>query len=502
MSVAAPPSFDKSAARGRRASRDVELARTVRSARDRLTSSSGLPPRIELELLDRHVELQTRWLPFSILPFVAASGLLALGSVDEAAIFATVTLVCCALSVFVFDRFERAQRRVFEVVRWTRTFAAAQVAIGMPWAVLVLWPACESCGPGASYLARLAPVLGAMALTALGGFALGHAIPLTFLPLCGALVYRLTIDGDDPLALTTDGILLAAVPFFAVVAGRLRGALVERCRHRTERDQLVSEIETARIYSDDARRRAEEASLAKSRFLATMSHELRTPLNAILGFSEVITNEILGPVGNPTYKEYVQDIHSSGQHLLDLINEILDLSRVEAGRYTLNEEAVDLVGVASGCIAYVQMKADAKSVTIVEQFEHGLPQLWGDPRSLRQVVLNLLSNAVKFTPNGGRVVLRVGWTAGGGQYVSIRDNGPGIPAEEIPTVLSSFGQGSSAIKSAEQGTGLGLPIVQALVKLHDGEFELHSKLREGTEVLAIFPHSRVLEVMPALTEFG
>ena len=117
---------------------------------------------------------------------------------------------------------------------------------------------------------------------------------------------------------------------------------------------------------------------------------------------------------------------------------------------------------------------------------------------MRQITLNLLSNAVKFTPTGGEIRVRVGWTAGGGQYISVRDNGPGIPADEIPVVLSAFGQGSIAIKSAEQGTGLGLPIVQGLLAMHGGEFELHSKLREGTEAIAIFPPSRVMEALPAL----
>jgi two-component system, cell cycle sensor histidine kinase PleC len=160
------------------------------------------------------------------------------------------------------------------------------------------------------------------------------------------------------------------------------------------------------------------------------------------------------------------------------------------------------VTVAEASIAFVQLKADAKNISLVGEFERDLPQLWGDPRSLRQVTLNLLSNAVKFTPPNGRILLRVGWTAGGGQYVSIRDTGPGIPSHEIPIVLSSFGQGAAAIKSAEQGTGLGLPIVRALVELHNGTFELHSAVGKGTEAIAIFPHSRVLEVMPAMTELG
>lgn len=135
---------------------------------------------------------------------------------------------------------------------------------------------------------------------------------------------------------------------------------------------------------------------------------------------------------------------------------------------------------------------------IIQQFEPELPRIYADERAVRQVTLNLLSNAVKFTSTGGEILVRVGWTAGGGQYVSVKDNGPGIPPEEIPVVLSAFGQGSIAIKSAEQGTGLGLPIVQGLIAMHGGEFQLHSKLREGTEAIAIFPLSRVMEVLPAL----
>jgi two-component system cell cycle sensor histidine kinase PleC len=252
--------------------------------------------------------------------------------------------------------------------------------------------------------------------------------------------------------------------------------------------------------SDEARRRAEEANMAKSRFLASMSHELRTPLNAILGFSEVMAEEVLGPLNNPLYKEYSGDIHRSGQHLLDLINEILDLSRIEAGRYDLHEEAIALLEIADDCVGMIQLRARAKNIRIVQQFETTLPHVWADEKSIRQVILNLLSNAVKFTPQGGEITIKAGWTAGGGQYVSIRDNGPGIPEEEIPVVLSAFGQGSIAIKSAEQGTGLGLPIVQAILAKHDGQFVLRSRLREGTEVIAILPAKRVLQSIPAVED--
>jgi two-component system cell cycle sensor histidine kinase PleC len=267
---------------------------------------------------------------------------------------------------------------------------------------------------------------------------------------------------------------------------------------RSEKDSLIAELETAKAMSDEARRRAEDANLAKSRFLASMSHELRTPLNAILGFSEVMSKEVLGSIENDTYRDYARDIHQSGQHLLNLINEILDLSRIEAGRYQLGEEALDLAAVVEDCCRMMALKARAKDIRIIQQFEDDMPRLVADERSVRQITLNLLSNAVKFTSTGGEIRVRVGWTAGGGQYVGVKDNGPGIPPDEIPIVLSAFGQGSIAIKSAEQGAGLGLPIVQGLVHLHGGVFDLKSKLREGTEAVVAFPASRVLEALPAV----
>src|SRR5262249_50059012 len=205
------------------------------------------------------------------------------------------------------------------------------------------------------------------------------------------------------------------------------------------------------------------------------------------GFSEVMKSEVFGPHAVPTYKEYASDIHNSGVHLLNLINEILDLSRIEAGRYELNEEAVSLSQIVEDCHHLLKLRARNRGLTIHEVFEPDLPRLWGDERAVRQICLNLLSNAIKFTPQGGEVWLKVGWTASGGQYMTVKDNGPGIPEEELPIVLASFGQGTNAIKSAEQGTGLGLPIAKSLVDLHGGTFKLSSKLREGTEVGGTFP---------------
>ena len=178
-----------------------------------------------------------------------------------------------------------------------------------------------------------------------------------------------------------------------------------------------------------------------------------------------------------------------------LINEILDLSRVEAGRYELKEEPVSLTGVVEDCCRLLSMRAESRNLTHHRSAGRGLPRIWADERAVRQVTLNLLTNAIKFTPQGGSVAIKVGWTGSGGQYVSIRDTGPGIPPEEIPVVLSSFGRGSLAHKNAEEGTGLGLPIVKGLVELHGGQFRLTSKLRQGTEAVVIFPPERVMNAL-------
>src|SRR6202007_450729 len=189
-----------------------------------------------------------------------------------------------------------------------------------------------------------------------------------------------------------------------------------------------------------------------------------------------------------------------GWHLPGLINEILDLSRIEAGRYELNEESISLPAIVEDCHHLLKLRASNRGITIHEVFEQDLPRTWADERAVRQICLNLLSNAIKFTPPGGEIWLKVGWTAAGGQYMSVKDTGPGIPEEEIPVVLASFGQGSNSIKSAEQGAGLGLPIAKNLIDLPGGTFTLKSKLRVGTEVVIALPPERVMSALAPVTE--
>jgi two-component system cell cycle sensor histidine kinase PleC len=304
---------------------------------------------------------------------------------------------------------------------------------------------------------------------------------------------------DDYILAT---LAVATEAYFTLLAQRLHSSTLATLEARAEKDALIGELEQAKAISDEARYRAEAANVSKSRFLAQMSHELRTPLNAILGFSEVMKSEIFGPHAVPAYKEYSADIHNSGVHLLNLINEILDLSRIEAGRYELNEEPISLVHVVADCHHLLKLRASNRGITIHEVFEQNLPKLWGDERATRQVVLNLLSNSIKFTPPGGEIWLKVGWTASGGQYLSVKDTGSGIAEDEIPVVLASFGQGSNSIKSAEQGAGLGLPIAKSLIDMHGGTFTLKSTLRVGTEVIVTYPPERVMTALAPMAEDG
>ena len=232
-----------------------------------------------------------------------------------------------------------------------------------------------------------------------------------------------------------------------------------------------------------------------------MSHELRTPLNAILGFSEIMRAEILGPHNNPTYKEYADDIHQSGQHLLNLINEILDISRIEAGRYELHEAPLDLADVVEDCHRLMRLRAENKGLKIVESLRAEPAAALGrracHPPDLPQPpVQRHQVHPDRAAPSR----LKIGRTATGGQFLSVKDTGPGIPENEIPRVLKSFGQGSLAHQTAEGGTGLGLPITKGLTELHDGAFELKSKLRYGTEVIITFPRKRVMEALPRVPE--
>jgi PAS domain S-box-containing protein len=241
-----------------------------------------------------------------------------------------------------------------------------------------------------------------------------------------------------------------------------------------------------------AKEEAETASRTKSQFLAHMSHELRTPLNAVLGFSEVIRDAVVGPV-EPRYRDYAGDIHKAGQHLLNLINDVLDLSKIEVGRLALHDDPVSLADVVATCLRLVSERAREGQLAITEDLPADLPPVRGDALRLKQVVLNVLSNAVKFTPAGGAVRITAARAPDGGITLAVIDTGIGMSAEDIPVALAPFRQVEGALNRRYEGTGLGLPLAKSLVELHDGKLDIESTVGSGTSVFIRLPARRVLE---------
>ena len=258
------------------------------------------------------------------------------------------------------------------------------------------------------------------------------------------------------------------------------------------RAQLEDAVTERTRQLDGARRRAEEASVAKSRFLAMMSHELRTPLNSILGFSQFMVDEIMGRMGNARYMEYAADIQHSARHLLDVINDILDISKVEAGEAKLEEEDLDLRDLAAAVQRLMSPRISAKSQVLSVTVPDNMPKLRGDGRVIRQVLMNLFSNANKFTPEGGALTLSTGVDYRGGIRIEVTDTGIGIAAEDVPLVLEAFGQVRTSHTVTHEGTGLGLTLSKQLVELHGGDLAIQSEVGKGTTVILRFPADRTI----------
>ena len=313
----------------------------------------------------------------------------------------------------------------------------------------------------------------------------------TIFPMLAGLTLRFVSLGDIRhimivVVLVIFGILLHQL------AATINGAMSRSINLQSDKNALIEQLFRAKRESDAARARAEEANRAKSHFLANMSHELRTPLNAIIGFSEVMMREIFGQHTKPIYKEYSNDINGSGQHLLGLINDILDLSRIEAGRFEISEEEIDLEQVAEEARHLLDIRAKAQGVDVIYDFEDSLPLLYADARAMRQIWINLLTNAIKFSPKGSTITLVAEREANGDLRFGVHDQGSGISESEIDRVTEVFTQGAAGIAQPGKGSGLGLSIVKGLLHIHNGRFEIRSKLGEGTQAEAVFPASRLI----------
>jgi signal transduction histidine kinase len=273
------------------------------------------------------------------------------------------------------------------------------------------------------------------------------------------------------------------------------GNAIETLRCNALAAEQAAQQHAARL--EEARSAAESASRAKSAFLATMSHELRTPLNAVIGFAEMIEREMVGPVGAPAYVEYARDIRESASHLLQLINDILDLSTLEAGHLNLSEETIDLRHTLQASVRMLAPRAESGGIALSTEIADDPIPVLCDERRMRQVALNLLSNAVKYTPRGGRVMARLRREPDGGVLLAVIDTGHGIADSDLALVMAPFGRAETAFSRTTEGTGLGLPLTQRLVEAHGGELILHSKTGHGTTAIVRLPAWRARDIAAA-----
>lgn len=395
---------------------------------------------------------------------------------------------------FMLARFPKAPPGGDARLRWTRLATAASLFSVISWASMgwYLWV------PGNSLHHILIFLLLAAVIA-------GHA---TATGMCGAIarpalaVYLLVLVGTPLQGHSAPAIYMAFVaPLYVAFIGLIAKAARARARAtiiaEEDRAALLAEAMTARQESERSCAAAQQASIAKSQFLANMSHELRTPLNAILGFSELLASPVF--TNNPErVHEYAGLIHTSGRHLLTLINDILDLAKIEAGRWELEESELSLHDVAEDALQLMTWRAQDNTATLENRIGAHLPGVYADPRALKQILLNLLSNAIKFTPPGGTVTMFAEHLPDGALAFGVEDTGIGIAPDDVEGVFDSFGQGKHDITLADRGTGLGLAIVKGLAEAHGGTARLDSRLGHGTRVQVILPGTRVRHVRPAV----
>jgi len=383
---------------------------------------------------------------------------------------------------------------VADTEKWMRRGAIANLLYVMAWTSLgwLLWT------PGSDFNHLLIQLVLATTLTAHAAL-VGPCRAVALPAFCwyGVVMTLVPLQAHATVYYYLAGVTPFYVGYVAAMARqhhtRARAALVLA----EERNGLLAELVCAKLESDRGRERAEAASLAKSQFLANMSHELRTPLNAIIGFSDIISQEMLGPISNAKYVEYCHDINNSGSHLLSIINEILDLAKAESGKLKLQEGETDILACIDEAFRTCGPAAEKSGIALKLAPRHDDALVLADRRFILQIVLNLVSNAVKFTPRGGTVEVSV--RAGDdGIAVAVRDTGIGIPEDNLERVMRPFEQVENSYSRSHGGTGLGLPYSAKLAELHDGAIRLESVLHQGTVATLWLPAARLITVRTAL----
>jgi two-component system, cell cycle sensor histidine kinase PleC len=388
---------------------------------------------------------------------------------------------------------------VEEAPRWRSYIVLGAFMSGTVWGALPVL-----LGPGAplEYQMFLGVVIAGMSAGALA--ALSYLLPAFYAFVVPALIpfALVMLIGEGPIRTVLGGLSLFFLVLLAFIARRLEQAVVRAFRLQHQNAALAKRLMIARdaasaavaakndliAHLEESRREAESANQAKSMFLAIMSHELRTPLNAIIGFADIIRSEALGPVHNPRYREYVNDIRDSGTHLLELINKILDLSKIEAGKFELLPDRIELAPMMRSVFRLFREQATAAGVVLEVQIEPEASWLVADERAVKQMLINLISNALKFAPRGSPIRVTAASVSGGIEIV-VTDQGVGIDSADVAKAMAPFSQLGDPMTRRHEGTGLGLTLVKSLVELHRGTVAIDSAVGQGTAVRLFLPQA-------------
>jgi two-component system cell cycle sensor histidine kinase PleC len=438
----------------------------------------------------RHLEVAARYLYTNLLPFpiiiVGFAALLHMWQpVRPLAVWATITIAAWLYAIFTFRQFLHDARREERLNHWLVRICAILFFATVTFVIVgpLFWVEGDRLNNVLLYVVIAAGMASAGAQSAPSG----PVVVSNVAPYAVAFVYLSLAHEPWPV---NAGMAFLQICFLGLIAMYAKAGWQmthEMLLLREDKRSLVGRLEGALVQATSERARAEGASRAKSEFLANMSHELRTPLNAILGFSELLHSDVFAT----KRAEYAALIHDSGEHLLTLINDILDLSKIESGKLTLHETTVELQGLAATCIELVRLKATDAGISLSTEIAEALPPIRGDMRALKQMLLNLVANAMKFTPARGEVVVFAHLTGTGEMAIGVRDTGVGIALQDQARVFESFGQGRHDAVSADKGTGLGLAIVKGLAEAHGGRVGLESEVGRGTCVTIFLPEDRV-----------
>ena len=416
--------------------------------------------------------------------FVGLFGHKNIAQVVALPLIVTAAITVAAMTARIYQRSACDDQ---ESAAWYRRFTGVQVVVSLAWGCMP-W-LCWEPGNPINHLFIAAAVLSVLAalLVSRGSnmtMYVASLVPISLMTTARFLTGDLTVD----LAI---GALAPGIAVQMWLIGRpLMQRMEDDSRLRFKVEDLARELEETR---DDALRKrfeAEAANASKTAFLANMSHELRTPLNAILGFSEIIAQECFGPVGNARYRDYAGDIHSSGAHLLSLINDLLDIAKIEAGKMDIAPAPLDAARVFDITLKLIGARAREKDQSLTIAIEASAPALYADERALKQILINLVSNAVKFTPEGGRIEVVGGLARDGSFQIMVKDNGPGIPRDKLDRIFTPFSQVDNRYDRQAGGTGLGLALVRGLAELHGGRAWLESEFGKGCSVFVNLPVKR------------